>query len=83
VDGTHSITSNVSAGSIPTPAVDLELLTPKDAARLAQISLRQWQRLEAAGLGPARTRLGDRLIRYTRAGFIEWLRQRTTTTHTT
>ena len=73
---------NAIIGPEAAPDTDLELLTQKEAARLAKISQQKLQRLEAAGQGPARTSLGDRCVRYTRGAFIAWVRQRTTTPNT-
>jgi predicted DNA-binding transcriptional regulator AlpA len=60
--------------SVATPE-DLGLLTQQEVAKLAAVSKRQFQRLEAAGEGPARTELSERCIRYTRRAVAEWIAQ--------
>jgi predicted DNA-binding transcriptional regulator AlpA len=60
--------------SVTTPE-DLGLLTQQEVAKLARVSQRKLQRLEAAGQGPARTVLGERCVRYTRRAVAEWIAQ--------
>lgn len=56
---------------------DDDILSKNEAARLARLSLRTWERHEAVGTAPPRVQLGTRRIGYWRRDVLGWLRSRT------
>ncbi len=56
----------------PANARDPDLLTPEQAAKVLAVSVRTLSRLTASGDVP-HLRLGERLVRYSRAALAEWI----------
>lgn len=53
------------------------ILSKEQAAKLAGVSQRTWERHEADGTAPPRVRLGTRRVGYWRNDVRAWLRERT------
>lgn len=69
--------------STATPAVktsgtplDIELMTPGEAAQFLKVSPRTLARWRMTGEGPAFTPLSPQAVRYVRADLIKWLEGR-------
>lgn len=60
----------------PAPAID-QILSKQEAAALARISVRSWERHESEGTAPPRVMLGRRRVGFWRADVLGWLRSRT------
>lgn len=55
---------------------EAELLTEREAADFARLSIRTLQRLAAVGEGPTRIQLTQRRIAYRRADLMRWIESR-------
>jgi predicted DNA-binding transcriptional regulator AlpA len=65
--------TGVPAPQKPTPSIDL--LTPKEAAKLLKVSLSWLAKARMRGDGPPYIRIG-RSIRYALAALIQWMKGR-------
>jgi hypothetical protein len=51
-----------------------DLLTPKEAAELARVSVRTWRRYQAQGTGPKPAGYVGRSPRWRRGDVLDWIR---------